>query len=115
MTWLDLSPCRNLRILRIQPLVGCLPALPAISGTISSRRFEKLIVGPTTRRVVESLGKSDQVLCSFAERLYKLGAVKPLTVVLELPEAIRGWDGVLDVRRVWPLFCKVGVIHVTEY
>jgi len=112
MTGLDLSPCSNLRVLKMHPNVASFPALSGISGTISSKRFEKLIIGPINWRVAASLGERDQVLRSLAERLYELGAVKPLTVVLEFLPMTRKRDGVPDVRRVLPLFYEVGVIDI---
>jgi len=90
------------------------PTLPAILSTISSKRFKKLVIGPITWRVPESWAESDKVFRSVVERLYKLGAVKPLTMVLGIPIIPEGRPGVLDLQRIWPLFCEVGVV-VEEY
>ena len=89
MDLLDLSPCRNLRALRVDPGMADHPQFDALLQTISSKHFEKLIV--TGRKGSPYRCKNDQVLRSFAERLRKLGATKPLTMVLEhVPQK---WQG----------------------
>ena len=95
----------------------------AILQTISSKDFEKLVItGRKTSpnwfanlndRVLHS-STIDRVFYSFAERLRKLGATKPLTMVLEYNPTEEGVGDTLDVQHIWPLFCEVSVI-VKDY
>ena len=88
------------------------PQFGALLQTISSKHFEKLIV--TDRKTSPHRGTNDRTLCSFAERLYKLGATKPLTMELEYGHAKGSTGETPDVQSIWPLFCEVGVI-VKDY
>lgn len=88
------------------------PQFDALLQTISSKHFEKLII--TGRKTPPHWGTNDRVLHSFAERLYKLGAAKPLTMELEYSPMKGVGGGTPDVRPIWPLFCEVGVI-VKDY
>ncbi|KAF9648986.1 hypothetical protein BDM02DRAFT_1997045 [Thelephora ganbajun] len=112
MARLDLSSCKNLRTLKMDPEMVNFPEFDALLRTISSKNFEKLIVGPGVGKIPERWNSNDldQALHSFAERLYKLGAAKPLTMVLEFRPLEEAKDRKLDVQRIWPLFCEVGVI-----
>ena len=110
MEQLDLSPCSNLRVLRVVSHMAGPPTLCTILNTISSKRFEKLMIGPAIETVPASWKETDQVLHSFAEKLYKLGAKKPLTVVLGFFKGAEGEEGMPDIERLWPLFCGAGVI-----
>lgn len=104
---LTLSSCTNLRVLRIDSGIATPSTLPAILDIISSKHFKKLILGALKQ---QSWWEFDQVLRLYAERLYKLGAVKPLTIALDLPTMIEGKPGELYVQSAWPLFSEVGVI-----
>ena len=90
------------------------PQFGDLLQTISSERFEKLIIGSCITAIPAHWNTNDQVFCSFAERLYKLGAAKPLTMVLEFCVVKEVGDRTLDVQHIWPLFCDVGVI-VEDY
>lgn len=89
------------------------PQFNALLQTISSKHFEKLIFRDTSPRKI-LVYANDQLFHSFAERLYKLGATKPLSIVLKFSPEQEVGDGAPDVRRIWPLFCRVGII-VKEY
>jgi len=110
MSQLDLSPCRNLRALRVAPEMATFLEIDGLLQTISSKHFEKLILGPNLDIIPSGPDTSDQIFCSFAERLYRLGATKPLTMVLEFFRRKEETLNVPDVERLWPLFCKAGVI-----
>ena len=103
----DLSSCSNLRILRVDPEMAGLSQFSAPLQTISSKHFEKLIIGPNVDEIPACWSVNDQVVRSFAQRLYKLGVAKPLAVVIEF---CPGYGTVADVQRIWPLFCEVGII-----
>ena len=107
MKRLALSSCTNLRVLRIDSNIATPSILPAILDIISSKHFKKLTIGALNQ---QSWWEFDQVLRLFAERLYKLGAVKPLTIALDLPTMVEGKLGELYVQSAWPLFSEVGVI-----
>jgi len=95
--------------------MASLPEFNAFLETISSKHFEKLVLvtfPPDTEKILQDWGANDQVLRSFAERLHRLGAKEPLTMVLEYWR--RGKGKLPDVRSVWPLFCEVGVV-VKDY
>jgi len=109
MSHLDLSPCRNLRALRVAPEMATFPEIDGLLQTISSKHFEKLILGPNLDIIPSGPDTSDQIFHSFAERLYRLGTMKPLTMVLEFYFR-KEMLNVSDVERLWPLFCEVGVI-----
>lgn len=104
---LDLSSCNNLRVLRVGSSIASPRMLSVVLDTISSKHFKKLIIGALKRQFWR---ECDQVLRLFAERLYKLGAMKPLIIALDLPVMIEGKPGELYVQSVLPLFCKVGAI-----
>ena len=55
-----------------------------------------------------NMNNLDRVLHSFTERLYRLGAANPLTIVLEFRHSGEG------IQRPWPLFSEVGVL-VEDY
>ena len=110
MSQLDLSPCRNLRVLRVRPEMVAFPEFNGFLQTISSKHFEKLILGPNFDIIPPNPDTSDQAFHSFAERLSRLGAMKSLTMVLEFFPVKGEMPNALDVERIWPLFCEVGVI-----
>ena len=110
MAQLDLSSCDNLRVLRMDPEMASLPEFSALLQTISSKHFEKLILGPSIGIIPSHWNANDRVFHSFAERLYILGATKPLTMVLEFIPLEEARAKMLDVQRMWPFFCEVGVI-----
>jgi len=88
------------------------PEFDALLQTISSKYFERLII--TGRKTPPHRCTNDRALHSFAERLYKLGATKPLTMELEY-SPVKGVEaGTPDAQSIWPLFCEVGVI-VKDY
>jgi len=86
------------------------PQFDAFLQTISSKHFEKLIIAGRDSSPHWGVGTNDGVLHSFAERLHKLGARKPLTMELEYSTAEGVVGGTPDVQLIWPLFCEVGVI-----
>ena len=110
---LDLSPCSNLHTLRVDPEMAKHTLFNALLQTISSKHFEELVIngrGGPPHKVA-----NDKVLRSFAERLRKLGVVKPLTMVLEYhPVREGGGDETVDIQSIWPLFCQVAII-VKDY
>lgn len=110
---LDLSPCSNLRILKIDRELASFPESEVLLQTISSSHFEKLVIGPSSDKTAEHLGTNDRAFRLFAERLYKLGAKKPVAMVLEFLPAEEG-EGNADVQHFFPLFCEVGTI-VMDY
>ena len=83
MSRLDLSPCSNLRTLRVRPEMVTFPEFNGLLQTISSKHFEKLILGPNVDKIPPSPDTSDQAFHSSTERLSRLGAKNPLTMVLE--------------------------------
>lgn len=109
MSQLDLSPCSNLLTLRVTPEMIKFPEIDGLLQTISSKHFEKLILGPNLHVIPSGPDTSDQIFHSFAERLYRLGAVKPLTMVFELYYRKEEMLNV-DFEPLWPLFREVGVI-----
>ena len=111
---LDLSPCYNLRALKVDPRVADLTEFNTLLQTVSSVYFEKLVMGPIVSGLPEETKATDQAFCSLAERLYKLGAKKPLKMVLELSPETQEIYETSDIQRAWPLFCEVGVV-VEEY
>ena len=111
MSRLDLSSCSNLRALRMDPeMASRFPEFNCLLQTISSKHFEKLILSLSTHGVPVYWGANDRAFHSFAERLYKLGATKPLTMVLESSAAEEARDRMADFQDLWPLFCEVGII-----
>lgn len=82
--------------------------LSAILDTISSKRFKKLTLVPITSENLKFWGEYDQALCSLAERLYKLGAVRPLTIEVDFLPAEP------HIKRIWPRFCEAGAIVLGE-
>lgn len=114
MSRLDLSPCGNLRVIGIHPKLVGFPETHALLCTVSSKHFEKLVIHPHAAWTPENLRVNDRNFRLFAERLYQLGARKPLTMVLELlPDAHRR-HGTLDVQKMFPQFCEVGVVVKEE-
>jgi len=112
MSRLDLSPCSNLRALRVDPEMATFPEIDGLLQTISSKHFEKLTLGPNLNTIPSGPDTSDQIFHSLAERLYRLGAMKPLTMILEFYPRKEEMPNLPDVERLWPLFCEVGVIMV---
>jgi len=108
---LDLSPCSSLRALRIDSEMVGSPEFNILLQTISSKCFEKLTIGPCIPAYWNTI---DKTFHSFAQRLYKLGATKPLTIVLELRPVDEARDIMPDIQCIWPLFCEVGVV-VKDY
>ena len=82
-----------------------------MSDRISSKDFEKLDIGSMTLKLLEYSEELDQIFCSFAERLRKLGAVKPLTIVVD-SAVVEGWPQ--DFRSVWPLFSELGIVELGD-
>ena len=109
ITSLDLSSCSNLQTLQIHPNVASPTALHTIFNTVSSKHFEKLALGPESYKLFQPR-EYDRVFDLFAKRLRELGAVKPLTIVVESLEVNLGWR-TLDFRGFWPLFSKLGVVE----
>ena len=99
----------------MDPEMATFPESNDLLQTISSKHFEKLILGPNLGRIPSHSNTSDQVFHSFAERLYRLGATKPLTMVLEFLPWEEERVNMLDVERMWPLFCEVGTIVVKDH
>lgn len=93
----------------MDPRIANLPEFNCLLQTICSKRFERLILGPSFRHTL-SRNTNDQALHSFAERLYRLGAAEPLVMVLELDFVEEEMVSTLDAQRMWPLFSEVGVI-----
>lgn len=114
MLYLDLSPCTNLRALRIDPELASYPEFDVPLRTVSSKHFEKLIFVPGISRNTSQWDQNDEIFRSFAERLYRLGAAEPLTLVLELRAMEEERVKTPDVQHMLPLFCEVGII-VKEY
>jgi len=110
MSRLDLSPCSNLRSLKVDPEMTTFPEIDGLLQTISSKHFEKLILSPNLDVIRSGPDPSDQIFHSFAQRLYRLGATKPLTMVLGFYNRKEAMRNMPDVERLWPLFCEVGVI-----
>jgi len=110
MSQVDLSPCSNLRTLKVDPEMVTFPEIDGLLQTISSKHFEKLILSPSLDVIRSGPDTSDQIFHSFAERLYRLGATKPLTMVLDFYSSKEEMRNMPDVERLWPLFCGVGVI-----
>ena len=110
MTRVDLSSCNNLHTLRVNPDIACLPEFDALLQTISSKHFNKLVLGPYISDILPHWNTNDQTLRSFAERLYRLGATKPVELVLELRPVESGRVKMPNVKLMWPLFCEEGVI-----
>jgi len=104
MSRLDLSPYSNLRTLKVDPKVVTFPEIDSLLQTISSKYFEKLILSPSLDVIRSGPDTSDQIFHSFAERLYRLPAMKPLTMVLDFysrKEHIRNMPG---VECLWPKY-----------
>ena len=80
--------------------------MDAICGKISSKHFEKLAIGPKTNTLFGASREYDLVIRSFADRLRELGAVKPLTIVVDVEVPV----GELDFHHIWPRFSGVGVV-----
>ena len=110
MSQVDLSPCSNLRTLKVDPEMATVPEIGGLLQTIFSKHFEKLILSPSLDVIRSGPGTSDQIFHSFAERLYRLGATKLLTMVLDFYSRKEAMCYMPDVERLWPLFCEVGVI-----
>ena len=109
---LDLSPCSNLHTPRVNPEIAKHILFSSLLQTISSKNFEELVINGRGGSLHQ--GMNDQVLRSFAERLHKLEAAKPLTMVLEYHPDREEWDETVDVQKIWPLFCEVGAV-VKDY
>lgn len=114
MPLLDLSPCCNLRTLRMDQELASLPESESFLQTISSVHFEKLVIGPNPDETAGGFSANDRVFRLFAERLYGLGAKKPLTMALEFLPTEEGKDGQVNAQRILPLFCEAGVV-VKDY
>ena len=110
MPRLDLSSCNNLRTLRVHPEFACLPEFDALLQTISSKHFNKLVLGPYISDILPHWNTNDRALHSFAERLYRLGATKPVKMMLELRPVGKGRVEIPNLKLMWPLFCEEGVI-----
>ena len=77
------------------------PGFNDLLQTISSKHFKELIFGPRMYGIPYHLDTNDldRVLHLFAERLYRLGAANPLTIVLEFRRREEGWIGAPDIQR----------------
>ena len=110
MRSLDLSPCNDLQTLAIHRDLANPTNLRAILDTVSSKRFEKLVISPMICRKLPD--KYDQIFYSFAMRLRELGAVKPLKIAVEIAmkdEYTEEWIE-LESRVAFPLSFGLGVI-----